>query len=284
MGNGWTDRSNSWGGRIVKHVLVGALLLVSGVICFLPPLGWAFDQTAIHVPEATPNASTYGRGLSPYEVSSTIVMAENLPVASPGTKPAPPAPSPGSQKISPDQTSIGREAPSVNAAVSGEDYSGGPRYRMGPEDVIRLSVWGNKELTLDVVVRPDGKISVPLIQDVQAEGLSAHELAQEIGKRLQEYIKDPQVSIIVLQVNSSKFYIIGNIKNPGLYPLRGNISLLQALSLAGGFTEFASPRRIRLVRKSGDQQEVRVINYYDVIEKGGVMNYLLRPGDTVVVP
>ena len=164
------------------------------------------------------------------------------------------------------------------------DYSGGPRYRIGPEDKLRVSVWENKELTLDVVVRPDGKISLPLIQDVQAEGLTATELAGVINQKLLGYIKDPYVSVIVLEVNASKYYMIGYVRNPGTYPLRGDISILQALSLAGGFTDFASRKKIRLVRNRMGKQEVRVINYYDLIDNDPVSNYLLRPGDTIVVP
>jgi len=160
----------------------------------------------------------------------------------------------------------------------------GEKYRIGTEDVLRISVWNNENLTMDLVVRPDGKISVPLIQDIQAAGLSAAELSDAISKRLVAYIKDPQVSVIVLQVNSSKFFIVGEVSKPGTYPLRGSVSVLQALSIAGGFTTFASPEKIRLVRHSSGKQEVRVINYYRVIEDGGNLNYLLRPGDTLVVP
>jgi polysaccharide biosynthesis/export protein len=160
----------------------------------------------------------------------------------------------------------------------------GPQYRLGPEDVLRISVWGNKDLTLDLVVRPDGKISVPLIQDIQAEGLTAAELADLIQQRLLAYIKEPHVSVIVLQVNASKFYVVGAVKKPGTYFLRGDVSVLQALAMAEGFTTFASPRKIRLVRNVGGKQEVRRVNYYDVIGKGGRGNYLLRPGDTIVVP
>ena len=165
-----------------------------------------------------------------------------------------------------------------------EDYSGGPRYRIGPEDVLRISVWESPELSLDVVVRPDGMISVPLIQDVKAHGLTAGEVADVIQRNLMAYIKDPSVSVIVLQVNASKFFVIGYVKTPGVFPLRGDVSVLQAISLAGGFTDFASPRKIRLVRNAGHKQEVRVINYYDIIDRGGAGNYLLRPGDTLVVP
>jgi polysaccharide export outer membrane protein len=164
------------------------------------------------------------------------------------------------------------------------DYSGGPRYRIGPEDVLRISVWENPELSLDVVVRPDGKISVPLIQDVKAAGLTAAEVAAVIQRNLLAYIQDPTVSVIVMQVNASKFFVIGYVKSPGVFPLRGDVSVLQAISLAGGFTDFASPRKIRLVRNAGHRQEVRVINYYDIIDRGGEGNYLLKPGDTIVVP
>lgn len=184
----------------------------------------------------------------------------------------------------------GNEAGELPVSVSTAAKSGSmllslaEAYRIGPEDVLRISVWNNTELTQDLVVRPDGKISVPLIQDIQAEGLTAAELAERIEKRLLQFIKDPHVSVIVLQVNASKFYIVGAVAKPGTYPLRGDVSVLQALSMAGGFTPFASLRNIRLVRNMGGKQEVRVINYFKVIEDGGDQNYLIRPGDTIVVP
>jgi polysaccharide biosynthesis/export protein len=159
----------------------------------------------------------------------------------------------------------------------------GPAYRVGPEDVLHVSVWGNDELTLDVTVRPDGKISVPLIQDVQAEGLTAAELADVIHYRLLAFVREPQVSVILKQVNAPKIFVIGNIARPGTYPLRGDMSVLQALSVAGGFTEFASRRGIKVVRNQGGRQDVRTVNYFEMID-GGRGNYLLRPGDTIVVP
>ena len=160
----------------------------------------------------------------------------------------------------------------------------GPQYRLGPEDQIRVSVWENPQLTLDLVVRPDGKISMPLIQDVMAEGQTAAELAITIQQRLLDFIKEPQVSVIVLQVNAPKFYVMGNVVRPGTYPLRGETSVLQALSLAGGFTQFASPRNIKLIRNTAGKQEVRKVNYNNMIDEGGEGNYLLRSGDTIVVP
>jgi polysaccharide export outer membrane protein len=157
-------------------------------------------------------------------------------------------------------------------------------YLLGPEDQLRISVWDNKELTLDLVVRPDGKISMPLLQDVPAEGLTAAQLAANIQEGLSSYIVNPEVTVIVLQVNAPKYYIIGYVGRPGTYPLRGDTSVLQALALAGGLTQFASPRRIKLIRATRGKQEVRKINYYNLIDDGGEGNYLLKSGDTIVVP
>jgi polysaccharide export outer membrane protein len=159
-----------------------------------------------------------------------------------------------------------------------------PSYRLGPEDQLRISVWDNKELTLDLVVRPDGKISMPLIQDVVAEGLTASQLAASIQEKLTAFIVNPTVSVIVLQVNAPKYYVIGYVARPGTFPLRGDTSVLQALALAGGLTQFASPRSIKLIRATNGRQEVRKINYYDIIDDGGEGNYLLKSGDTIVVP
>ena len=172
------------------------------------------------------------------------------------------------------------KAPPPPQAVS----QAGPEYRMGPEDVLRISVWENKELTLDLVVRPDGKISMPLIQDVVAEGETAASLANTIHDQLLTFIKEPVVSVIVLQVNAPKYVVIGNVAKPGTYSLRSETSILQALALAGGFTPFASPRSIKLIRNTAGKKEVRKVNYNNMIDEGGEGNYLLKAGDTIVVP
>jgi polysaccharide export outer membrane protein len=180
-----------------------------------------------------------------------------------------------------------KEMPIVEVSAQPTSVSppvAGSQYKLGPEDQIRVSVWENAQLTLDLVIRPDGKISMPLIQDVTAEGQTAGELATQIQQKLTAFVKEPQVSVIVLQINAPKFYVIGNVVRPGTYPLRGETSVLQALSLAGGFTQFASLKSMKLIRNTGGKQEVRKINYYDVIGKGGEGNYLLKSGDTIVVP
>ena len=160
----------------------------------------------------------------------------------------------------------------------------GSEYRMGPEDVLRISVWENKELTLDLVVRPDGMVSMPLIQDVLVEGQTAMELGNTIHQKLLAFIKDPQVSVIVLQVNAPKYFVIGNVTKPGTYSLRSETSILQALALAGGFTQFASTRNIKLIRNMAGKQDVRKVNYNNIIGERGEGNYILKSGDTIVVP
>ncbi|MGA6993355.1 MAG: polysaccharide biosynthesis/export family protein [Candidatus Deferrimicrobiaceae bacterium] len=163
------------------------------------------------------------------------------------------------------------------------ESAAGTGYRIGQEDVLHVSVWENEELTQDVVVRPDGKISMPLLQDIQAEGMTSEELADRIRQKLLPLIKEPVVSVIVKEVNAPKFFVTGYVTRPGTYPLRGDLSVLQALSLAGGFTQFASPQKIRLIRNNDGKQEIRLINYHDLI-KSGEGNYMMKSGDTIVVP
>jgi polysaccharide export outer membrane protein len=185
------------------------------------------------------------------------------------------------------QASAGQTAPAVAPPASTAvkaTASADAQYRIGREDVLNVTVWGNERLTMDVVVRPDGKISLPLIQDIEADGFTASELADRIRNKFLPYIKDPNVSVIVRQINAPKFSVIGYVNRPGTFPIRGDVTVLQALSEAGGFTPFASPRKIKLVRNAGGKQEIRKINYYDLIDKGGEGSFLIKAGDTIVVP
>ena len=157
-------------------------------------------------------------------------------------------------------------------------------YRIGCEDVIRVTVWDNPELTMDVTVKPDGKISLPLINEIHVADLTPTELSDVIAYNLQKYLKDPNVTVIVTQTNSRKIYLVGNVLRPGAYPLRHDMTVLQALSLAGGFTTFASPRKMKLITSLGTKQEIRKINYYKMIEDVELDYYMLKPGDTIVIP
>jgi len=212
------------------------------------------------------------------EAAGIVAPAKKSPMPLGNSMPTRPSALPSQGAIMDNSAKIRRPAlPSTGTQPD-------PSYRLGPEDQLRISVWENKDLTLDLVVRPDGKISMPLLQDVPAEGLTAAKLAADIQEGLSAYIVNPEVTVIVLQVNAPKYYIIGYVTRPGTFPLRGDTSVLQALALAGGLTQFASPRSIKLIRASRGKQEVRKINYYDLIDDGGEGNYLLKPGDTIVVP
>jgi polysaccharide biosynthesis/export protein len=176
-------------------------------------------------------------------------------------------------------------SPSPDFPRSKEDQLSAKKlYRIGTEDVIRVAVWENPELTMDVTVRPDGKISLPLINEIHAMDLTPIELSDVITHNLKKYMKDPQVTVIVTQTNSQKIYLVGNVLRPGAYPLRHDMTVLQALSLAGGFTTFASPRELKIISGIGAKENIRKINYYKMIEDIELDSYMLKPGDTIVIP
>lgn len=134
-------------------------------------------------------------------------------------------------------------------------------YIIGPEDVLHISVWKEEALSRTVTVRLDGKISLPLIDEVQAAGHTPLRLKEILTKRFQEFIDAPDVSVMVLETRSYKVYISGQVRTPGVIPLRSETSLAQAILLAGGFTDWGTPKRIMVVRKEGGQQKVTTVDY-----------------------
>ena len=160
------------------------------------------------------------------------------------------------------------------------------KYYIGPEDVLDINVWRNKDLSKIVMVRPDGRISLPLIGDVQASGLSPTELTAEINRRLKAFVESPAVSVMVKEVNSYSIFVMGQVVTPARYFLKTKTTLLQAITLAGGFTNQADRSRIAILRWQGPQTEVKLtVNYMDIVLKDGAgENYILKPGDTIVVP
>ena len=176
--------------------------------------------------------------------------------------------------------------PPLDSLGSKEEYLLSEKlYRIGSEDVLRIYVWENPEVTMDnVTVRPDGKISLPLIKDIHAADLTPIELSDVITRNLKDYLKDPHVTVTVTQVYSKKIYIVGNVLRPGPYRLLHDMTVLQALSLAGGFTTFASPRNMKIISGTGNRQKIRVINYYKMIEDSELGSYMLTSGDTIVIP
>jgi polysaccharide export outer membrane protein len=158
-------------------------------------------------------------------------------------------------------------------------------YVIGAEDVVEVSVWKNEPLSKVVTVRPDGKISLPLIGDVQAAGLTASELKKAIMEKLLEYKETPTVSVIVQQVNSYAVYITGEVLHPGKYPVKSPVTLLQGITLAGGFTPYASKNNILLLRGSRSGGIRIKVKYKDILSgRKGSVDPILLPGDTVVIP
>jgi polysaccharide biosynthesis/export protein len=163
-------------------------------------------------------------------------------------------------------------------------------FVLGPEDVIEVVVWKTPELSRQVVIRPDGKISLALIGDVVASGLTADQLAQKILEKYKAFKENPSVSVNVIEVNSYYVFIVGEVVNPGKLPLKSYTTVLQAMSLAGGFSQFASRNNILVIRSvtdgEGKPKEIRIpLRYSDLIsEEGGVYNLTLKSGDTVIVP
>jgi len=163
-------------------------------------------------------------------------------------------------------------------------------FLLGPEDVLEVVVFRNQDLSRQVVVRPDGMISMPLIGDVQAAGLTADQLAERITKRLKEFKENPAVSVSVKEINSYNVFVLGEVIRPGKYQLKSYTTLLQAISLAGGFTPYAAKNKLQVVRhiRNGDGawREIRLAMPYDDILKGqGDPDYfMIKAGDTIVVP
>jgi polysaccharide export outer membrane protein len=176
-------------------------------------------------------------------------------------------------------------APSLTATSSGEEELPSQDYIIGSEDSVEVQVWKNPDLSRTVTVRPDGKISLPLIGDVQAAGQSTAQLTEAVTEKLKTYYKDPaQVTIIVTQVNSYAIYVLGEVKSQGKQVVRSGTTFLQAISLAGGFTPFASKNKIMLRRRGADGKESAIsIRYKDVMD-GQQANLILKPGDTIIIP
>jgi polysaccharide export outer membrane protein len=160
----------------------------------------------------------------------------------------------------------------------------GPDYKIGADDMLHISVWKEPDLTETLPVRPDGKISLPLLNDVTAAGLTPSQLADSIGTKLKKYLSDPRVTVIVTAMNSQKIYVLGEVTHTGTMPLQPNMTVLQALASAG-FTQFANTKGIYLLRTENGKQQKIPVNYRALLKGASIdQNLVLRPGDTIVVP
>lgn len=160
-----------------------------------------------------------------------------------------------------------------------------PKYSIGAEDVLTIDVWKEPEVSRTVPVRMDGKISLPLVNDLQASGLTPTQLSTEIAERLRKVLLNPQVTVIVSQMNSQRIYIVGQITHGGSFPLEPNMTAVQALSNAGGFTIFANLKKIYILRSENGQDEKLPVNYKEIISgRKPIGDIRLKTGDTIVVP
>jgi polysaccharide export outer membrane protein len=157
---------------------------------------------------------------------------------------------------------------------------------IGADDLLMINVWKDPDLTHTVPVRSDGKISLPLVGEVQAAGRTPFQLEQDLTAALRKYMTEPQVTVIVQQTNSLKFNILGQVTKPGSYPLGSGATIVDAIAAAGGFKDFAKKRSIYILRQDGNGNEAHIAFNYDQFIKGKntAQNIKLKPHDTVIVP
>jgi polysaccharide export outer membrane protein len=160
-----------------------------------------------------------------------------------------------------------------------------PDYKIGPQDMLRIDVWKEPDISRIVPVRPDGKITLPLVNDVQASGLTTTQLAGKIAEGLKKYITSPQVTVGVTEINSRKIFVQGEVAHPGAFPLLPNMTVLQVLASAGGFTQFAREKKIYILRMEDGRQVKHPFNYKEAVSGKNVeQNIILEGGDIIVVP
>lgn len=225
-------------------------------------------------------------------------QAQRLPAATQptGARPAPaptgptqaPVAQPPAEAPRPPATSGSTVAPSSTPPPSGparaRSANTAPDYRLVPGDKLRIEVYRDAQLSQSLQVRPDGKITLPLIGDVPAEGRTSTELRDALVTSLKEYNTNPVVTVIVVETVPPVFYVMGEVNSPGTFPIKGQVSAVQALAMAGGFKDFAKTTKIRILRKGkGGTQENLRFNYKDAAQGQGPEVYV-QPGDTLIVP
>jgi polysaccharide export outer membrane protein len=161
----------------------------------------------------------------------------------------------------------------------------GEEFLIGHGDKLRITVWANEDLNSDVIVQPDGKISLPLVNDVQAAGLTVEALRQKLDEAYLDFIREPAVSVTVSEIKSLKIYVIGEVNNPGEYELLSYMDVLQAITKAGGFSIYAKKNKVEIIRTFGGQKIKTRFNYSQVVRgKNLQQNIPLKPGDVIIVP
>jgi len=173
----------------------------------------------------------------------------------------------------------------INTNINTEEPVDASAYVIGAMDVLEIQVWKEPDLSRQVLVRPDGKITLALIGDIQASGMNTLDLKALLTERLRNFVDNPEVTVTLLESRSKNFYIIGKVNRPGTYQLSPNMTVLQALSAAGDLADWADKDSIRIIRRSGEKEEIIPFDYDKVVSgKKLEQNILLQPNDTIVVP
>jgi polysaccharide biosynthesis/export protein len=181
------------------------------------------------------------------------------------------------------------QTPAAATPAAPSDVKGKPHddsFIIGDDDVLAINVWKEPDISRSIPVRSDGKISLPLVGEVQAAGRTPLKLEQDIADRLKNYISEPEVTVIVQQINSQKYNVLGMVTKPGSYPLVGSITVLDAIAAAGGFRDFAKQKNIYVLRQNADGTQTRLpFNYKEVVKgRDPAQNIQLQSRDTIVVP
>ena len=171
----------------------------------------------------------------------------------------------------------------VDKKVTGDVVAEIDKYIIGPEDVLDIFVWKEESLTKTVPVRIDGKISLPLLDDIQASGLTPLQLKDELTKKLSGFVDNPTVTVTVKEANSYRVFISGEVKQPGIVRIRSEVTLVNLIIMVGGFTEWANKRKILIITKENGKEKRITANYNKIID-GDIPDIVIKPGDTVIIP
>jgi polysaccharide export outer membrane protein len=207
-------------------------------------------------------------------IASLLIAAVASPAFAQAAKPVPPT---TAQSVPPAATAA--------AAPRATDPVVPPGYVIGTDDVLSIVYWKDKDMSADAQVRPDGRIALPLINEVQAAGLTPEQLREKITEESKKYMEDASITVVVRQINSRRAFITGEVNKPGPYPLTSATTVMQLISLAGGLREYANSKKIVIMRTVNGTPTSLPFNYKDVVAgKNLTQNIELKPGDTVVVP
>jgi len=226
----------------------------------------------------TAHAQTRPQSSGPLTQSSTPSAVKPKPAAAPAATPSA-SPATGTSTAAATPTPSGAAAPVGGYPLSTD-------YVIGPEDMLQITVWKNEALSRILPVRPDGKVSMPLLHDIQAAGLTPMQLHDKIASALGEFMPNPEVAVSVVEVKSYRVSVLGEVQKPGVLQLKADTTVLEAIALAGGFRDFASPGKIMILRKDGSGATHKIpFNYNRVVKDNRSQdNVTLKSGDVVVVP